>query len=167
MHKLQTNQVGVKMNKTISLLLIFFACSYLYYHYRNDKPFRCDAELISKIELDNSNVEINVYASNVISWSDENSISLTGSIKVDDKEYIVSRMVFFTLQKSKLDGLYKTKIISEEKIKNDNVPDSLWQKYFLSTPIDIYFNSEIIKLNKNAIFLKELSNPIFVCTKIE
>lgn len=112
-------------------------------------------------------MEINVYASNVISWSDENSMSLTGSIKVDDKEYIVSRMVFFTLQKSKLDGLYKTKIISEEKIKNDNVPDSLWQKYFLSTPIDIYFNSEIIKLNKNAIFLKELSNPIFVCTKIE
>ncbi|AGP46857.1 hypothetical protein M621_05705 [Serratia plymuthica S13] len=94
-------------------------------------------------------------------------MSLTGSIRVDDKEYIVSRMIFFTLQKSDLDGIYKTKIISEEKIKNDNVSDLLWHKYFLSTPIGMQFNSEVIKLNKNAIFLKELSNPIFVCTKIK
>lgn len=156
------------MKKIMALSsLIILLCGYLYYHYHSKKPFHCEAQIISHIERGSGNVEMSMYADIVISFHDESVISLTGSIKEDDKDYIVNRTIFFTLLKSELVGINKSKIIRENKSKNDEVPDVLWSKYVITKTIGDYFNTELKPLNKNAILLQELSNPMFVCTKLE
>lgn len=173
MRKLQTNKIDANMKKYILSLLIFlflFLFLFLFFYYqinKTDNPFLCDSQLISKLEIDDKSVEINLYAKNLIYIDSESTMSLTGSIAVNNSEYVVNRKIKFVLNKTSLHDLYTTKIIKDEKQKNDDVSDSVWHRYFLSTPLNTQFNTEIIKLNNNAIFLKELANPIFICTQME
>lgn len=156
------------MKKIIILFLLVISLGgYLYYHYHSKKPFYCDAHIITHIYFEENKVELNLYANTIVSMDSEGTVSLSGSVRQDDKEYLVSRTIFFTIQQLELDDIYKTVITHEEKSKVDEVPDSLWQKYILPRPTGIIFNSKFKQLNKNAIFFQELSNPLFVCTKIE
>lgn len=156
------------MKRIIAILIFVISlCGCLYYYYHSKKPYRCDAQLISFIDHGSSKAEFNLYAYIIISLHSEAVITLSGTMRQDDKNYIVSRTLYFTLQQSELDGVYKTKFTREDKGKIDEVPALIWQQYGTPRSIGIEFNSELKTLNKNAIFLQELSNPLFVCTKIE
>lgn len=156
------------MKKIITpLIFIIFLCGYLYYHYHSKKPFRCDSQIIAHIDHGNGNVEINLYAYIIVSFRSEGVITLSGTLRQEEKEYLVNRVIYFTTQKSELDGVNKTTMTREEKGTNDEVPELIWHKYVPIRSIGLEFNSELKALNKNAIFIQELSNPLFVCTKID
>ncbi len=70
----------------ISILCITFICGYIFYRYHSKHSFRCEAQLISHIEQSNSNIEANLHADIILMIHNEGSISITGSVKQDDKK---------------------------------------------------------------------------------
>ncbi|MGL6011457.1 MAG: FidL-like protein, partial [Shewanella oncorhynchi] len=97
----------------------------------------------------------------------EGLVSMTGTIKQNDKDYLVSRTLFFTIKKSGLKNNYKVEISREEIDKRDELPEDLWLKYVFPKSTGVEFYSEVRELNKNAILLQSLSNPLLVCVRTE
>lgn len=151
----------------VSSLCIIILCSYIFYRYHDKKPFRCDAQLISHIEQNNSKLELNIHANVIFMLNKEGALSLAGSVKHDGKEYLVSRTVFFTTHSSGLSNINKTTITHENVNKSDEVPQEVWLKYILPAALGAEFYSEMYKMNKNGMLVQMLSNPLFVCVRVE
>ncbi len=151
----------------MSLLFIVALCGYFFYKNYSSKPFRCDAHLISLIEQDVNHVEVNLYESIIFTLPIEGMVSMTGTVKQNDKNYLVSRTLFFTIKKSGLKNNYKVEISREDVDKRDELPEDLWLKYIFPKSIGVEYYSEVRELNKNAILLQSLSNPQLVCVRIE
>ncbi|MHA7845101.1 FidL-like protein [Serratia sp. D1N4] len=156
------------MKKIItSLLCIVALCGYFYYHYYGKSSLRCDAQSIAHIEQDNTEIELNLHNNIIVTLPDEGFISMVGSVKQDDKEYLVSRTLHFTIKSSGLKNNHRLEIIREEIDKRDELPEGLWLKYIFPKSTGVEFYSEARKLNKNAILFQSLSNPQLVCVLVE
>lgn len=151
----------------VSSLCIIALCSYIFYRHHDKIPFRCDAQLISHIEQSNSKLELNMHANIVFMLNNEGTLSLAGSVKHDGKEYLVSRTVLFTTHSSGLSNMNKTIITHENVNKSDEVPQEVWLKYILPAAPGAEFYSEMKEMNKNGMLLQMLSNPLFVCVRVE
>jgi hypothetical protein len=151
----------------MSLIFIVALGGSLYHYLYSDKSFRCDAHLISLIEQDVNHVDLNLYESIIFTLPIEGMVSMTGTVKQNDKDYIVSRTLFFTLKKSGLKNNYKVEIIREDVDKRDDLPEGLWLRYIFTKSKGVEYYSEVRDLNKNAILLQSLSNPQLVCVRIE
>lgn len=142
-------------------------CGYLYYHYKNETAFRCDTQLLSHIELDNTKIETNLHTTIVFTSYNNVLFEVSGSFKKDQQQYRVSRKIFFTIKPSLLNGMKKTILTHKVVNQLDQVPDELWQRYFLPASPGVEFYTEIVKLNKNAVLLQGFSNPLLVCVRSE
>jgi|SRR5471030_957403 len=151
----------------ISLLCIAILCSYLFYRYHSKHSFRCDAQLISHIEQSNSKIEVNLHANIIFMLHDEGSLLLIGSVTKDGKKYLVNRTLFFTIRPSELRGINKTVITREEINKSNEIPEEVWLKYISPEVSGVEFYSEMNEVNKNGMLLEMLSNPLFVCARVE
>ncbi|ATM76791.1 FidL-like protein [Serratia fonticola] len=151
----------------ISLLFIVALCGSFYHKNYSSKPFRCDAHLIALVEQDSNHVELNLHDNLILTLPTEGLVSMTGTIKQNDKDYLVSRTLFFTIKKSGLKNNYKVEISREEIDKRDELPEDLWLKYVFPKSTGVEFYSEVRELNKNAILLQSLSNPLLVCVRTE
>lgn len=151
----------------ISLLCIIVLSSYFFYRYYDKKSFRCDAQLVSHIEQSNSKVELNLHANIIFMLHNEDALSLIGSVKHDGKEYLVNRTVFFIAHPSELSNMNKTTVTHEDINKSDEVPQEVWLRYILPEVPGTEFYSEMKKMNKNGMLVQTLSNPLFVCARVE
>jgi hypothetical protein len=154
-----------------ALLAIVFICGYIYYHLHysvpSKQPFRCDAQLISNIERNDKNIDINLFASIIFTIRGEGLLEVTGTYTQDNQQYLVNRRIIFTHKHSELNGMKKTTITREVVTPGDNVPEELWQKYILPERLGVEFYTELKEVNKNAVFFQGLSNPLFVCVLSE
>lgn len=147
--------------------MVILICGYLYYHYKSEEVFRCDGQLLSHIELDNSKIETNLHGTIVFTLNNNMIFEVSGSFNQDNQQYIVNRKMFFTIKPSLLDGMNKTIITHEVTNPLDQVPVELWRRYILPATLGEEFYTEIVKLNKNAVLLQGFSNPLLVCVRSE
>ncbi|CAI1017939.1 Uncharacterised protein [Serratia proteamaculans] len=153
----------MKIKTTLTMLLITLVlCSLLYYHYKKNRPFRCDAQLVSHIEQDGGKIDLNLNANMIFTLHNESVVSFNGSVTQDGQEYRVSRRIFFTITTSELNGVDKTKITREQISKFDKLPAGLWQQYIFQ---GVEFYTQMIAVNNNGLLLQDLSNPFFVCVR--
>jgi hypothetical protein len=146
------------------LLITLVLCSLFYYHYQKTRPFRCDAQLVSHIEYDGSKVDSNLNTNIIFTLHNGGIVSFTGSVKQDDREYLVSRRLFFSITSSEIDGINKTNITHEEISPNDQLPEGVWKRYIIPRTT---FYTQMTAVNHNGVLLQALSNPFFVCTRLE
>lgn len=156
------------MKKIITLIfVIFFLCGFFYYHYKINHNFRCDTQLISHIEQDGIKVYLNTNTNIIFTLHNGGTLFFTGSLKVGDQEYLVSRATFIITKQAELSGLNKTTITREEIDNNDTVPEELWQRYILPRAIGTTFYTKMTSVKSNGELFQGLSNPFFVCAREE
>lgn len=153
--------------KLFALLVTIFICGYIYYHLdfnvHGKKPFRCDSQVISHIERNEKNIDINLYISAIFTIRGEGLLEVTGTYKQDNQQYLVNRKVIFTHKNSELNNMKKTTITREIVTSVDNVPNDSWRRYILPDIPGIEFYTELKRMNKNAMLFQGLSNPFFLC----
>lgn len=158
------------MKKIIIIILLslmaLITAVYLYNNYQSRKPFRCDNQIKTLITMqDRENLALILHITVVFTSPEKGDLVATGSLTGGKKDYIVSRKVTFETKHSALSGINKTTINSEVRHEIDNIPDEIWQKYIMPEKIGVEFYLETKRLNKNAVLIKGLSNPYFVCTR--
>lgn len=156
-------KINKKKNLT-ALLITLILCSLCYYHYHKNRPFRCDAQLVSHIEQNGVLIDISLNASMVFFFKDKGIVSFKGSVTQDGKNYHVSRSFLLTTTPLELNGFNKTIVTSEEIRGLDNLPAGLWNKYIL-TSSEIYTQKTAV--NKNGFVFQDLSSPYFVCVSTD
>ncbi|WP_454889132.1 hypothetical protein [Serratia quinivorans] len=152
---------------TTLVFILFFLCGFFYYHYQINHNFRCDTQLISHIEQDGIKIHLNINTNIVFTLHNEGTFYFTGSLKVGNQEYIVSRATFITTKQAELSSMKKTTITREEINNNDTVPEGLWQRYILPRTIGTAFYTKMTSVNSNGVLFQGLSNPFFVCAREE
>lgn len=146
----------------IVLCLIFFFTS----QKNNRRPFHCDAQSIIHIIKDGENeTYINSYIDIIFSSEDQGVMMFSGTAKSKDKDYIISRKIFFTITKTELERVNKTVYTHEKIDAKDNTPAELWYDRVLPEIPGIELYSEVKKLHKNAILIKAFSVPLIVCVR--
>jgi hypothetical protein len=109
-----------------------------------------------KLEL---NLDINVVTTN----EGSGEFVAVGSLSGSGHNYVVSRRIFITIERSNFKGVTKSTIIHEVRHPIDNIPDDLWRKYILPEVPGIAFYMEMRKLGNDLYFIKGLTSPHFVC----
>lgn len=158
----------MKKNLIIVLLslMILISAVYFYNSYKSWEPFRCDTQIKTLITLqDQENLALNLHITIVFTSPEKGDLVAAGSLTGAKKDYIVARKISFETKHSALSGINKTTINSEVHHEIDNVPDELWEQYIMPEKTGVEFYLESKRLNKNAVLIKGLSNPYFVCTR--
>lgn len=158
------------MKKIIIIVLLslmaLIPAVYFYNSYQSWEPFRCDTQIKMLITTqDQENIAINLHVNIVFTSPEGGDLVAAGSLTGGKKDYIVFKKISFETKQSALSGFNKTTINSELRHEIDNVPDQLWQQYIMPAKTGVEFYLEPKRLNKNAMLIKGLSNPYFVCTR--
>ncbi|UIM55637.1 hypothetical protein [Serratia marcescens] len=147
-----------------ALALIILGSIFLYLNHSNWKPFRCNTHISSNIfSKDGHPLVLNMDINIITAHEGSSELIAVGSLKGEDKNYVIARRIFITMRKSDFTGFTKTTIDRQERRPIDNVPEALWEKYVLPETPGVEFYMETKKLKDNLYLIKGLSNPHFVC----
>jgi hypothetical protein len=156
------------MKKFISafLFIILLMCLLSwYFHHYTKSIFRCDTQKMSVLIKWPKIIELNANSTIMISPSEAGIIYITGSIQENDDKYVINRTIAFTMTPLGREGANKTQFTHEEIHPGDNTPENIWTDYLRPNFMHVNFYMEIIPLLHNAVLIKGVNNPYFVCIK--
>lgn len=141
-------------------LILFF----LYLNFPTKNWTRCYTHEVIKYTLnDGVKVEVNVDI-DVVNDDNKSEVFLFGTIKHANESYTISRIIFLTNTKGPLKNTSSVAITKEILRPRDDIPADLWGKYVIHITRDLSLYIKKSDLKNNAIVIKELDNPFFVCT---
>ncbi|MFH3012251.1 hypothetical protein ABK860_00300 [Serratia marcescens] len=164
-----TTNMLIKMNKItigfFSSFIVILGCVILYLNHPNEIPFRCNTHVTTHFtSKDGKKLVLNLELNIIAVHERSSEVVAVGSLTGLDKDYVISRRIFISMQKSDFINLSKTIVSREQHHPIDNLPDEMWQQYVLPEAPGIEFYTEAKKINNNLYIIKGLTNPYFICT---
>ncbi|RZF15555.1 hypothetical protein [Serratia marcescens] len=147
-----------------SLSAILGCVILLYLNYPSEIPFRCNTHVTTHFtSKDGKKLVLNLDLNVIAVHKRSSEVVAVGSLTGLDKDYVISRRIFISMQKSDFKNLSKTIVSREQHHPIDNLPDEIWKQYVLPEAPGVEFYTEAKNIKENLFIIKGLSNPYFIC----
>ncbi|WP_273974125.1 MULTISPECIES: hypothetical protein [Serratia] len=144
------------------LFLLFFS-----YEMHAEEPFKCSSHFKSLVEKDNDYMFFDGQLYLFLKSEREGFFSLSGNVKTKDKNYILSRISYFTFAPQEINSVKQTKIVNVVKRLIDTTPENIWQSDLMPERPGIDFHIEIWPLKDNLLLVRSLNTNYLICAKSE
>ncbi|MET5838212.1 hypothetical protein WIA58_09390 [Serratia marcescens] len=144
------------------LFLLFFS-----YEMHAEEPFKCSSHFKSLVEKDNDYMFFDGQLYLFLKSEQEGFFSLSGNVKTKDKNYILSRISYFTFAPQEINSVKQTKIVNVVKRLIDTTPENIWQPDLMPERPGVDFHIEIWPLKDNLLLVRSLNTNYLICAKSE
>ncbi|MGL5388499.1 MAG: FidL-like protein [Enterobacterales bacterium] len=148
------------LTSIVIILLLGYACIITFF---NKKSILCDSEQIITISNSKEEAKLDALYSLIFNHDNTGLLRAVGAVSINGEYYGLNRVLHFNYVKERSGKMYKFTITEEKINRADTLSTELFHTYFLpEKPGDSFF-AGIKNLNENAIFVRGLTYPYFIC----
>ncbi|WP_395313719.1 hypothetical protein V1603_07790 [Enterobacter sp. ECC-219] len=151
------------MKKKLIALNLILILQFFSFNLHAIEPFKCMSHYKTVIEKDHDSTLFDGRLTLFLKNDSEGFFEFIGKIKTNEKNYLLSRTVFFSMASHEINESKQVTIGKVVKHLSDTTPDDIWQADILPQLPGIDFQIEIRRLKNNLILVKSLNTAYLIC----
>lgn len=147
----------------VSIIIILLFGYVVFTRYFTGKSILCDSEQVIIVSNSQKEAKLDAHYSLIFNPDNTGLLRAVGAVNINEDYYTLNRVLYFNYIKEDSGKIHKVTVTEEKVNRTDNLSTDIFHTYFLpEKPGDSFF-AVIKDLNENALFVRGLTYPYFIC----
>lgn len=151
------------MKKKLIALNLLLILQFFSFNLYAIEPFKCTSHYKTVIVKDHDSTLFDGRLTLFLKNDSEGFFGFVGKVKTNENNYLLSRIVFFSMASHEINESKQVTIGKVVKHPSDTTPNDIWQADILPQLPGIDFQIEIWRLKNNLILVKSLNTAYLIC----